>query len=125
MESESRQRFKGRLLLAVGIVAAAVVALGLHVAADPVIQEWVGRQMKGAKLHRTGPLIGALAFVTAMVDIGAISLVQILMYPRLPGKGPVVKGLAFGVLLLAIRSRFPRMFIMNLAIGNPLVVVLV
>ena len=115
----------GQVLLVSGILASSIFAFGFHVLIGPMIQQWVGQQMQGVPLNRTGAAVGTLAFATAIVDIAAIALLQILLHRRLPGGSPLLKGLVFGVLLLAVRGRFPRMFIMNLAIGNPLPVVLV
>lgn len=85
MKPERRRQILGYLILVMGIVAATVVALGLHIAADPPIQEWVGRQMQGRTLNHTGALVGTMAFATALIDVSAIALLQTLVYSRLPG----------------------------------------
>lgn len=63
----------------------------------------------------------ATAFVPTLFQVFLFVLVR----DRLPGASGVVKGLWFGVFLLAIGDNLLRMPIMNVVVGNPIDVMLV
>ncbi len=66
-----------------------------------------------------------LALSTAAVPTAFQVLLYVLIRDRLPGQSGPVKGLWFGVLLLAIGENLIRIPLMSVAVGNPVDVMLV
>ena len=66
-----------------------------------------------------------IAFATSL-EVGAgVAILYALIRGSLPFKSAVVRGLALGVLLLAVMGRLVRQPLMNLVVGNPPSVVIV
>lgn len=64
--------------------------------------------------------ITAVAFVTRFIPTAALLFIFVILYDRLPGKGPVVKSLTFTLLFLAAEGHLVRFPLMNVLVGNPI-----
>jgi MFS family permease len=117
---------RAALALCVALVVATALAFGLHVALSAQITPWVSEVMQHHKVIKPPypAWLLVLAALTAVIPMATTALVLLLLYERLPGRGPFVKGIVFGIIQLALKGTLRNM-IMDLAIGNPARVVLV
>ena len=109
-------------------ILAGILSLLLHL----LIGESVGARVSEIMIARgmgvqTPPYsasVNILAFGTTIFPGIASAFVFYLIEPNLPGKGIVSKGVIFGLLCMAMRGSLIRLPLMDLAIGNPIEVVL-
>ena len=113
-----------RLFLAV--VVSASVGFGIHVLyGEGWLNEYIQSAAQAGKLSNIlqppypTPIVAA-AYLTALVPYMAKVGVYHFAGHLLPARSALVKGLLFGVVLLAIGDELVRLPIMNYLVGNPL-----
>lgn len=108
----------------VAAVAAAGVGFLIHVGSQSWVRSWVSARMEGRPVTPSWD-VRYIAFATSLeVGVG-VAILYALVRSALPFKSAVVRGLALGVLLLAVMGRLVRQPLMNLLVGNPPSVVIV
>lgn len=118
-----------RIVLATAVASAA--GFGIHVLCG---QGWaLEYATRAAQAGRLGGVLRepyptyvvVVAALTTLIPTLGKVLVFLLVRDRLPGRTALMKGLAFGLLLLLINDALLRLPIMNVVIGNPVDVMLV
>ncbi len=117
--------------IAGAVVVAAAIGFSIHVLygqgwAEAYVQRAADMGRLNGALHQPYPTtIVVIAALTALVPTAGKVLAYILLKERLPGRSRIVKGLAFGLLVLLMGDALIRLPLMNAVIGNPFDVVLV
>jgi hypothetical protein len=115
------------LRLLVPTLAASAVAFGLHRVLADLVPGWMAGRMEGVQVRQPpyGPEVAVPAMLTC-VEYGAALLAAYALLRRATPRASVfVRALLLAVLCLALQGAVLRMPVMQLVIGNPLLVTLV
>lgn len=123
LSNNDRMR-KARIAFLLAAVAGAVTGFAIHLSTQTWIQGWVAQHMAGRSV---GPSwdVRLLAAATSLEVGVATVFIYVLLRRSVPGLPTVVRGAILAALLLAVTGRLFRQPVMDLAVGNPLAVVLV
>lgn len=115
---------KARVAFFVAAIAGAATGFAIHLATQAWVREWVASQMTGRSVAPSWD-VRFLAAATSL-EVGlATAFVYVLLRKALPGWPTISRGALLAAVLLAVSGRLLRQPVMDLAIGNPLPVVLV
>lgn len=98
--------------------------LPIHLGTQAWVKYWVSAQMAGRSVAPSWDVRFLAAATSIKVGV-ATALIYVLLRKAMPGLPTVARGALLGGLLLAVTGRLLRQPVMDLAIGNPLGVVLV
>lgn len=115
---------KARIAFLLAAVAGAATGFGIHLSTQAWIQGWVEQHMAGRSVVPSWD-VRLLAAATSLEVGVATVFVYVLLRRSLPGLPTVVRGALLAALLLAVTGRLFRQSVMDLAVGNPLAVVLI
>lgn len=119
-----RRMRKSRVAFFVAAIAGAATGFAIHLCTQAWVQGWVATQMAGRSVAPSWD-VRFLAAATSL-EIGvATAFVYVLVRKSLPGWPTVFRGALLAALLLGVSGRLLRQPLMDLAIGNPLAVVLI
>lgn len=105
-------------------IAVSIIAFSIHVATTEWIDNFVAASMKGNTVISSWD-VRYLAAITSIETGCGLVLLYSLIRTNLPANSSLARGLMTSILLLMVAGRLIRQPIMDLAIGNPLPVVLV
>lgn len=110
-----------------GIIAG-VLGVLLHMFIGTRVGAYVTRIMTDREIVVLMPPypshVNALAFATSVIPGIGTAIAFYLIESNLPGKGVIQKGIIFGLLFMLMRGTLIRAPLMDLTVGNPIMVVL-
>jgi hypothetical protein len=113
------------------VIVAAGIGFAIHVLygqgwAAAYVDRAAGSGRLAGVLHQPyPPYVVVAALLAQVIPVAGKVVVFLLVRDKLPGQSRIVKGLWFGLLLLAATDALVRLPFMNALIGNPMDVVLV
>lgn len=106
-------------------VTAGILGFLSHAFLVNLIQPFIMSTMRGADVAQPPypPMIALSAAATALIPVGALTAMYHWLGHNIPARSRVGKGLWLGVLILLLKGELIRQPLMDLLIGNPLMVV--
>jgi hypothetical protein len=113
-----------RVAFILAAIAGAATGFAIHLGTQAWIREWVAAHMAGRSVAPSWD-VRLLAAATSLELGVATVFVYVLLRKSLPGLPTIFRGALLAALLLAVTGRLVRQPVMDLAIGNPVSVVLI